>query len=673
MLFVDTYYSNFVLCFTTQSDSAIITHNWGYFVIVLEKIGLEKKGGIALNKLNEGFTYPVKAGNPDCLGVTVNEKKVNFAVAVPDKKSCSLLLYRKDSGEMEASVPLSTQTRYGDIRTVTIEKLPADQYEYTYRIDGEEVLDPYARVLSGREVWGETQRPEGIVRCGIPTEDYDWEGDRPLELPFEECILYTAHVRGFTMHHSSRVRCKGTFRGIVEKIPYLKELGINQLELMPVYEFDETASKEEPMKLAQETVRQSGGRINYWGYGPGYYFAPKASYAWGQDPVEELKDLVKELHKNGIELILEFHFPQHTNPNLIVDCVKYWAREYHIDGVHVNSSGAPVSALAQEPALSWVKIYSEGFPVEDIYSRNYTPTYKHLAEYHEGFAYTARRLLKGDGGQLGVFARLSRKNPSKCGVVNYISNHNGFTLADLVSYDEKHNETNGEENRDGADCNYSWNCGEEGPSCSPRIRKLRLRQSKNALAMVLLSQGIPLIYSGDECGNSQQGNNNAYCQDNELGWMNWDNGRMGAALYGFVKELVAFRRNHPALHQKETLRGTDYLCCGFPDLSYHGSRAWYGGFENGNRHLGILYAADYVAANSQGEQKDDHIYVAYNHNSMPQEFALPTLPKEKKWYVAVDTGAEEADGIYAAGQEILLKEQKTIMVKECSIVVLIGK
>ena len=625
-----------------------------------------------MRKAEEGFSYFVKDGYPDKLGVSKRGRDVNFAVAVPDRKSCSLLLYRKGSQEAEASIPIASRSPYGDIRAICIEKLPAEKYEYKYRIDGETVLDPYAGSICGREIWGQ-EVSEQELRCGIRVASYDWEGERPLELPYEQCILYAAHVRGLTMHPSSRVRHKGTFRGVEEKIPYLKELGINQLELMPVYEFAEVFSPRETLIPGRDRFKRLEERMNYWGYGPGYYFAPKASYASTDNPVREFRNLVKALHRNGIELILEFYFPRETNPNLILACIKHWVLEYHIDGVHINGGSAPLSVLARDPMLSRVKIMSEGFPVDEIYERGYCPSFRNLGEYHDGFLYTARRLLKGEEGQLLEFSQLTRKNPEKNGVINYISNHNGFTLADLVSYDEKHNEANGEDNLDGSSYNYSWNCGEEGPSGSRKVRKLRLRQSKNALVMVLLAQGTPLLYSGDELGNSQQGNNNAYCQDNELGWICWNNGKAGRMLQDFTSRLIAFRKSHPIFHQSQPLHVTDYLSCGCPDLSYHGNRAWYGGFEHQNRHLGMMYAAEYVSANSQGSQRDDYFYVAYNFHGIPHEFALPRLAGERKWYVAVDTSREGPQEILEKGQEELLEEQKTVVVPEHSILVLIGK
>ncbi len=630
------------------------------------------KGGNRLKKAEEGFSYYVKDGNPERLGVTKTGRDVNFAVAVPDRKSCSLLLYRKGSSEVEASIPLATRSRYGDIRAVCIEKFPAEQYEYNYRIDGEVVPDPYGACFRGGETWGQA-REKKDMRSRFCFERFSWEGDAPPELPYEQCVMYSAHVRGFTMHSSSRVRHKGTFRGVEEKIPYLKELGVNLLELMPVYEFEEIPCEREPVVLGADQFKRQEQRMNYWGYGPGCYFAPKASYAASDNPVRELKHLVKTLHQNGIELVLEFYFAPETSPRLIVDCIKYWVMEYHIDGIHMNGVWAPLMLLAREPMLSHVKLMSESFPVDEIYPRGYRPLFRNLAEYHDRFLITARRLLKGDEGQLMEFANLVRRKPERQGVINYISSHNGFTLADLVSYDEKHNEANGEGNLDGTSYNYSWNCGEEGPTNSRKIRRLRLRQSKNALLTVLLSQGTPFLYSGDEMGNSQQGNNNVYCQDNELGWVSWNNGKAGRMLQDFTKRMIAFRRSHPIFRQPEQLRVMDYLSCGCPDLSYHGNRAWYGGFENPNRHLGMMYAADYVSAGSEGTLSDDYFYVAYNFHGISHEFALPRLPGNRKWHVAVNTAVEEQDGIFEEGQEELLEEQKTMVVTEHTIVVLIGK
>ena len=526
-----------------------------------------------MKKLNEGFQYSVKDGTYHGLGVQKLGDDICFTIAVPDRKRCSLLLYKRGEKEAAASIPMGSSSRYGDLRSVMIEKLPVEEYEYNYLVDGQVVTDPYALMICGRESWGRAPKGEGALRGRAVFDAYDWQGDAPLQIPWSEVVVYATHVRGFTKHASSGVKAKGTFAGIAEKIPYLKELGINQLELMPVYEFAEV----EPWDEKRPPLRRPGNGqtelLNYWGYADAYYFAPKASYSASGDPVREFKDLVRKLHENGIELVLEFHFPRGTRTALALDCVRHWVLEYHIDGIHVNRDHAPVEALAQDPLLSHTKIMTESFRLDEIYEERRIPNFRNLAEYNDGFMLDVRRFLKGDEGQLVPFTWRARRNPSEYAVINYMANHNGFTLMDTVSYDEKHNEANGEENHDGTDFNYSWNCGEEGPSRKKKTLGLRARQLRNAFVLLLLSQGTPLIYEGDERGNSQSGNNNVYCQDNELSWVNWKTGKTFGFLTEYVKKLIAFRRKHPVFHQAKELRMTDYLSCGHPDISYHGKRA----------------------------------------------------------------------------------------------------
>ena len=494
-----------------------------------------------------------------------------------------------------------------------------------------------------------------------------------MQLAWQDVVIYAAHVRGFTRHASSGVKAKGTFAGIAEKIPYLKELGINQLELMPVYEFAEVETWDEKRPPLRRPGNGQKELLNYWGYADAYYFAPKASYSATGDPVREFKDLVRELHRNGIELVLEFHFPKGTRTAFVLDCIRHWVLEYHIDGIHVNRDHAPVEALAQDPLLSHTKIMTESFRLDEIYEERHIPNFRNLAEYNDGFMLDVRRFLKGDEGQLVPFTWRARRNPSEYAVINYMANHNGFTLMDTVSYDEKHNEANGEENHDGTDFNYSWNCGEEGPSRKKKTLGLRARQLRNAFVLLLLSQGTPLIYEGDERGNSQSGNNNVYCQDNELSWVNWKTGKTFGFLTEYVKKLIAFRRKHPVFHQARELRMTDYLSCGHPDISYHGKRAWLGDFENYSRSVGIFYGGDYIAANTEGKEEDSFFYVAYNMHWIPHEFALPNLPGRGRWKIAIDTGAEGTAGIYAEGEEPLLSSQRTVTVPERTILVLTGK
>lgn len=622
-----------------------------------------------MRKLDEGFTYRVEEGKLYRPGVKKTAEGICFTAVVPDKQRCSLLLYKKGEEEVAAAIPMGSSVRYGDIRSLLVERLPIEEYEYNFLIGGNVVTDLYAQQICGREVWGVPIAGDGKVRGKAVLEEYDWEGDKPLQIPYEEVITYATHVRGFTKDSSSRVKAKGTFTGIMEKIPYLTELGINQLELMPVYEFEEVrgtkASDGNPIVMSR------GAGMNYWGYQSAFYFAPKASYSATGNPVREVKDLVKGLHKAGIELILEFYFPKGTKASLIQECIRYWVLEYHIDGVHVNSSGTPVEVLAQDPLLSHTKIMTEGFDLDWVYEEGYVPTYRNLAIYNDDFMVPARRLLKGDEGQVGPFTRAARRNPAKCAVVNYLASHNGFTLKDAVSYEEKHNEANGEGNNDGTNYNYSWNCGAEGVTRRKEVVRLRMQQLRNAFVMLLLSQGTPLLYGGDECGNSQSGNNNVYCQDNELSWVNWKPAKAEEFLTDYVKALIAFRKANPVFHQKKELTQTDYLSCGCPDVSYHGKNSWFGDFEDYSRGIGILYAGDYVP--SAVEDRGSSFYVIYNMHGSEREFALPTLPKGQEWKIAIDTGKEGCTGLYPEGQELKLEGKKTHMVPARTILVLIGK
>lgn len=608
------------------------------------------------------FDYRIKAGKPTHLGVTKNGKDIQFAVVVPDQKSCSLILYKKGSNEISARLDFTEDMQFGDIYAMQIVQFPVEEYEYQYEVDNKIVLDPYARRVVGQEEWG-VLVSSSCLRGAVSFERFSWQGDKPLALPYEDCVLYVTHPRGFTKDSSSRVKHPGTFLGIKEKISYLKKLGITQLELMPVYEFSELGN-ERKLKKHMPICKNSVEKLNYWGYGPAYFFAPKASYSAYGNPVREFKELVRELHKNGIELILEFYFPPLTNPNLIQDCIRYWVLEYHIDGVHINSSATPLASLASDYQLSRTKIMSEYFPIEQIYAASYEPGFRKLAQYHDDFLIKARRFLKGDEDMLEKIAESIRKNPSQQGVVNYIANHNGFTLRDAVSYDVKHNEANGEQNRDGSNYNFSSNYGAEGPSNKKALEQLRRRQMRNAFLLILLSQGVPAIYGGDEMGNSQMGNNNVYCQDNELSWIQWSRKKEDKQLQQFVRDAIAFRREHAAFGRREAYLMKDTFSKGMPDLSYHGEKAWYGNFESYHRHMGILYAGDYT--------QDETLYVIYNMHLVEHKMALPTLPSGEKWYLAADTGRESA--VFSPkGERTLLENQKIVTVPPRTIWILAGE
>lgn len=615
-----------------------------------------------LTDSNKKIDLKVKKGITTALGVTMCKEGINFAVAIEEDKECSLSLYPYGQEEAIATVLLKEDEKKGDIHSVFIENLPQGRYEYIYNIENKHYVDPYARRITGREIWGQ-EVAETKIRGAFDFEPYDWGKDKPLEIPYEDVIMYSLHVRGFTKHSSSKVKNKGTFEGIIEKIPYLKELGVNQIELMPAYEFDEIIPINNNVMEYRRFDKNKQYAINYWGYANANYFAPKASYAQSEDPVASFKNMVKELHKNQIEVIMEFYFPDHVNQNLIIDCIKFWVEEYHIDGVHLNCNNTPLEVIATSPMLSRVKIMSEGFVLDKIYYEDKIPKFKNLAEYNEAFLIDARRFLKGDEEQLNQIAYRIRRNPNQCGMINYITNHNGFSLMDLVSYDVKHNEANGENNKDGNNYNYSWNCGVEGPTRKKAVLELRNQQIKNALILLILSQGVPKILSGDEIGNSQKGNNNSYCQDNEISWIDWNGEKKHKDILEFTKMLIQFRNEHIILHNNKELRIMDYLSCGYPDLSYHGTKAWYPEFENYNRQIGIMYCGKY-AKNEKGKE-DDFIYVAYNMHWIEHEFALPNLPKDKKWRVVIDSSTDVVDS--------QAKIRKNIKINGRSIVVLIGK
>lgn len=560
-------------------------------------------------------------GSPLPLGVTVKEDKVNFSVAVPAGKACTLVLYRAGEENPVYTFDMPEAADTGDVRCLALKEMIPEDFEYNYIIDGRVQIDPYVKALSGCGEFGEKWEVQSHqVRGKISWPRYNWEEDKKPAIPYHEVIAYTLHIRGFTRHKSSGVRHKGTFLGVVEKIPYLKQLGINQIQCMPIYEF----------------IEEERGKKNYWGYGPAYFFAPKSSYASGGDGVKELKDMVRECHKSGIEVVLEMPFTPDTLPQMALECLRYYMLEYHIDGFIINPYQISWDMVTKDPLLKKEKILCQDSGFQDV----------------------MRRYLKGDEGMVEAVIWALKHNSGKDGKCNYITSHNGFTLWDLVSYDGKHNEANGERNRDGAEYNYSWNCGAEGPSRKRNVVQLRKNQAKNALFLLLTAQGTPCLLAGDEFYNSQEGNNNTYCQDNELGWVNWGKLRTDDSLFQFLKRLIALRKSHPSLHRKNSLKGMDMTACGIPDVSYHGENAWQVQNEVSSRQLGVLY-------NDEGT--GDICFVAYNMHWLPHNFALPALTDGKKWYKVMETKEEGRQGTE------LLANQRVLEMKERDIAFLIGK
>lgn len=608
-----------------------------------------------------------KLGYPQILGANKISEGYNFAVQVPEGVDASLVLYKKKAELPEMELPFSTEQKAGEICSMMLAKFPAEQYEYNFKIDGEVVQDPCAYKIIGKGAFGEAaEEKEHKIRCGFLTEaPFDWENDKPLRIPYSDMILYKIHVRGYTKQAKLSTKQRGTFKGLKEMIPYWKELGINAIELMPAYEFEEAAVQKKNTELVQK--KEGNGKINYWGYLPGFYFAPKRAYCATDKPEQELRELVKALHKNGIECIMEMYFPKDISSEIVLRVLQFWKMFYHIDGFHLVGDGISKELILKDGILSGTKIMADWFSDEEV-SWQSAQKEKNLAEYNVSFLESMRRFLKSDEDMLGAAAGLIKRNCDRKTFVNFMAYQDGFTMNDMVTYNYKHNEANGEENHDGSSYNFTWNCGVEGPTRKQGIRAARERQLRNAFLMLLLSQGVPMIYGGDEIGNSQEGNNNAYCQDNAIGWIDWRGLKKNESLFQFVKEVIAFRKEHPILHMETALKGIDYKTKGLPDVSVHGERAWYCSYENTSRLLGIMYCGAY--AEKADGNADDVIYIGYNFHWENREIALPNLPEKMKWKKVADTSDYDGKAFFKESEETF---EKKIEIAPRTIVVLIGK
>ena len=605
--------------------------------------------------------YNIKEGHPFPMGLTRESDGVNVSVQAPESEPVKLLIYGKIAKKKKtliAALPFPESGRTGRIICMKVEGLP-DKFAYNFQIGSKVQTDCYARYLSDREKFGKRAEKESCALCF--TDDFDWEGDKPLGTPMEDTILYRLHVRGFTKHSSSHVKAKGTFAGIQEKIPYFKELGITMIELLPAYEFEEIAEAEEISSGEPVAVSSC---VNYWGYTKAYYFSPKASYAGHKEAYTEFKELVKELHRNGIELCMEFYFVPGTRKEFILECLRYWVLSYHVDGFHINSDVAPMQVLSEDPLLASTKLFGLWWDDNALQAENER---KHLAEFHDGFMVEARKFLKGDDGQIQPLIYRISLNFQGHTVVNYIANHDSLTLYDSVTYEKKHNEKNGEDNQDGRAYNYSWNCGEEGESRRRKVLERRHRPRRTGLLLVFLSQGIPMLLAGDEFGRTKGGNNNAWCQDNEISWINWNLNQNRVSLLAFTKELIAFRKKHRIFHMPSPLRNMDYGKNGYPDISCHGTRAWYPEPDTYSRHFGIMYCGEY--AKYIGEKPDNFFYLAFNSHWEEHILALPKLPKGKSWHKLLCTGEGNGDFL---NEKLLLEDQKEYMAAPRSGTILIG-
>ena len=470
---------------------------------------------------------------------------------------------------------------------------------YSYEENGVSVKDPYAKVIRQDKTYTPPMSRKS--------------GQEPLRIAPEDMIIYKLHVKGFTKTDPSiGEEIRGTFAGLRKKIGYLKKLGINTVELMPVYTFDPILPN---------------GRRNYWGYAQtNSYFAPNAEYAASEDPLTEMTELLHALHKNGIACLLEFYIPEQADAFYVLEALRYWAFEVGADGFHLTGNSRLIEDALGDPYLADRMLLVDSSMQSAAGRWLYRSSGRFLTLQHD-FKKAARGFLRGDASRTAAFAEWFRCCPNQYQVVNYICDQNGFTLRDLVSYNEKRNEANGENNRDGEGDNDSWNCGAEGETEDKKILKLRKKQCRNALMMVFLSQGIPMLYAGDEFGNTQGGNNNGYCLDNPAGWLDWEEAGKNADLLRFVRSLIAFRKEHKILHTGSAMWGSDFKDTGMPDISFHG-REFYT-LESGVSACAVLFNGCYAG------EAENHVFFAMNATEGDYEFAVPADRDGGLWHAAL--------------------------------------
>lgn len=626
---------------------------------------------------------------------------VNFTIHTHGATSCELLLFHRKAEEPYAVIPFPESYRIGFCYSMIVFDLDIEEFEYAYRLDGpydekkglrfdknKILLDPYARAVTGQSQWGHVNNAQHGYRARVVQSNFDWGDQRHHSIPMEDLIIYELHVRGFTMDESSGVKHHGTFEGLREKIPYLKELGVNAVELMPIFEFDEMRD----VRLIDENEL-----IDFWGYNPVSFFAPNTSYCSSMEYNREgleLKTLIKDLHDNGIEVILDVVFNHTAEGNefgpcfsfkgfdnniyymltpdghyynfsgcgntlncnhpvvrdMILECLRYWVIEYRVDGFRFdlasilgrNDDGTPLSqppllrSLAFDSILGNVKLIAEAWDAGGLYQVGSFPSWKRWAEWNGRYRDDMRRFLKGDDFLAQTAAARITGSPDLYdpayrggnASINFLTCHDGFTLYDLYSYNQKHNEANGWGNTDGADDNNSWNCGVEGETDDPAILALRKRLMKNACAILLCSRGTPMFLSGDEFADTRYGNNNPYCQDNLISWLDWSLLKKNKDLFDFFQYMIQFRKDHPVIRKDLE---PSYL--GVPAMSTHGLTPNETNFS-GDSHVVCVRFAGY----NEATQKEDLVYLAVNSGWFPVTLTLPELPEHYKWKVAVNTG-----------------------------------
>lgn len=685
----------------------------------------------------------VGAGFPLPYGATVIHNGINFSVFSNHAERATLVLFRKGKPDPFAEIPFPEKYRVGNAFTLQVYDLDSATIEYGFRMDGANdperghrfdgskiLLDPYAKSISGRENWREQNPLKDNAfphRARIVQSHFDWEGDTPLHTPLEDLIIYEVHVRSFTAHKSSGVKFPGTYAGMVERIDYLKELGVNCVELMPIFDFDEWENWRENPDTGDILV-------NYWGYSTVGFFAPKAGLAAGSE-VDELKYLVREMHRNGIEVILDVVF-NHTGEgnekgttisfrgidnktyymltpegyyynfsgtgnsfncnhpvvsNFILDSLRYWVTEYHIDGFRFDlasilardENGAPMSdppllkTMAYDPVLGKTKLIAEPWDAGGLYHVGAFPSYGRWSEWNGKYRDCIRKFIKGDAGQVEEMIQRLMGSPDlypdrgALASINFVTAHDGFTLADMVAYNDKHNEANLENNQDGFNDNNSWNGGVEGNTDDPVINALRRRQMKNAITMLMVSMGVPMFLMGDEVARSQNGNNNTYCQDNALNWLDFTAKERNGDLFRFFQKLIAFRLTHPVLRGSYHPRFTDYNKVGVPDMAWFSTEKFETGKPDERLTIAFFLGGAYAKG---GLAKDTNVFVMMNMHWDDQAFELPKLPFESKWHISINTAADSPNDIAEPGHEKPVKASKgKVTLKSRSVIVLISK
>lgn len=655
----------------------------------------------------EGFK--IRPGFFRMYGACVASNGVSFTINSHGATRCTLLLFKPQAPKPYARIPFPDSYRIGDTYSMLVFDIKPDEFEYAFSFDGpyepakgllfngeNVLLDPYSRAVTGQRKWGE--KPEGgkdfEYRARVVKSSFDWGNIKQLEQPFEDLVIYETHVRGYTKDKSSGVSAPGTFAGLKDKIPYLKDLGINAVELMPIFEFDE-----------MESARVVDGvqLYNYWGYNTVSFFAPNTSYAFNEEhnhEGDELKSLIKALKENGIEVILDVVFNHTAEGNemgpcfsfkgidnnvyymltpdahyynfsgcgnvmncnhpvvrsFIIDCLRHWAIEYRVDGFRFDlasilgrdQNGAPMAnppileSLAFDPVLGKMKLIAEAWDAGGLYQVGSFPSWNRWAEWNGRYRDDMKSFLKGDDGMAGnAITRITGSrdlySPESRGhkaSVNFMTCHDGFTLYDLYSYNEKHNEKNGWNNTDGDNNGHSWNCGAEGETDDPNVNGLRRRLIKNAFAALLCSRGPAMFFAGDEFCNTQFGNNNAYCQDNIISWLDWSRLEEFKEIHDFVRHMIQFRKEHPILRKM-----TKPSSCQFPEISVHNGTPFNASTDYKTKLIGIMYAG-----RNEEDTEDDIVFYCMNAYWEPLVMQLPVLPNGKHWHVDTNTNAEYFDG-----------------------------